>query len=413
MGETQSNPLPEDINRDNLIQVYQNRYKLRFVDPLEQSFQWEYSRRVQHYLIVALTASTVLFVLSGSVDWILLGGATEQVWFIRYLVAMPVLLFLNTLVFTRWFLYHEQRCVGLFLLVTVAAMLMMWREAPEAVKPFYHTGSLIIEMAGLTVARLRFRTSVSMALLITLMGLLLLEVNRQSSIQEWVSYGYFYLAVGIVGGASSFFMERGARRDYLQKLLLNREQQDLARLNDHLKQLVENDALTGIANRRHFDHSLAEEWRRAHRGHYGISLLMVDIDYFKPYNDTYGHQAGDRALRQVAQTLKTFGKRPGDLVARYGGEEFAVILPDTDAKSAAGIADEICRAVAAINIPHQTSKVAAQITVSVGGACLTPESGLEAKMLIHYADQALYSAKKEGRNCVCWHVPTHSESRTA
>ncbi len=167
-----------------------------------------------------------------------------------------------------------------------------------------------------------------------------------------------------------------------------------------LQSLAFVDGLTGVANRRRFDETLEMEWRRCRRESLPLSLLMIDIDYFKAFNDSYGHQAGDVCLRAVATCLREQPGRALDLVARYGGEEFVCLLPDTDGAGAQAKAAALCRAVAALGIPHGRSACGANVTVSIGVAALWPAPGCAAHELLASADAALYAAKSAGRNRV-------------
>ena len=160
------------------------------------------------------------------------------------------------------------------------------------------------------------------------------------------------------------------------------------------------DGLTGVANRRHFEKTLDQEWNRATREGKQLSLVMCDIDFFKAYNDTCGHQSGDDCLKKVAKALSGILKRPGDLVARYGGEEFVIILPGADAKSAVFVIEELRGGVEALEIAHPNSPVCSCVTVSLGVASIIPVRKSSPAELIAAADQALYEAKKEGRNQV-------------
>ncbi|MDY0137844.1 MAG: diguanylate cyclase [Thiomicrospira sp.] len=169
---------------------------------------------------------------------------------------------------------------------------------------------------------------------------------------------------------------------------------------DLLEELSHVDGLTHIANRRHFNEVLDKEARRILRLNQPISLIMLDIDYFKPFNDNYGHGLGDECLTQVAKALRSVIKRPGDLLARYGGEEFAVILPETSEQGALKVAEDLRAAVEAMHFAHQYSEVADHVTISVGVASNEHDQGQCMHSLLQRADQALYQAKKAGRNQV-------------
>ncbi|MBI3966977.1 MAG: diguanylate cyclase [Chloroflexi bacterium] len=175
---------------------------------------------------------------------------------------------------------------------------------------------------------------------------------------------------------------------------------ELARANERLEQISSLDGLTGIPNRRQFDRVLLLEWRRAARSGAPLAMAMIDVDCFKAYNDTYGHQMGDDCLKRVALTLFETLHRAGDLVARYGGEEFAAILPQTDVEGALIVAEAMRTRVADLAIPHRNSSVAEHVTISVGLATSVPEGAAPPESLIESADKALYRSKKLGRNRV-------------
>lgn len=184
----------------------------------------------------------------------------------------------------------------------------------------------------------------------------------------------------------------------------------LARVRNHLRMkrktdLLENlaalDGLTGIPNRRGFDTMLNAEWKRAVRGGRPLSVIMLDIDHFKQFNDNYGHGSGDECLRLVATALAECISRPGDLIARYGGEEFVAILSHADAAGTRFIAERLVTAVADLKIPHAYSEVADHITISAGAATVSPDRDTTVDTLLQKADQMLYKAKAGGRNRVC------------
>jgi diguanylate cyclase (GGDEF)-like protein len=170
---------------------------------------------------------------------------------------------------------------------------------------------------------------------------------------------------------------------------------------DLLRQMVFIDGLTGVYNRRFFDERLALEFQRAKRSSSTLSLMVVDVDYFKRFNDRYGHLAGDEALRAVAGTLRAQLKRPGDLLSRYGGEEFACILPETDLAGAMSLAGEMEAAIRAARVAHADSDVCEFLTISLGVASFQPNASRLAEELIEAADQQLYLAKSKGRGRTC------------
>jgi len=181
---------------------------------------------------------------------------------------------------------------------------------------------------------------------------------------------------------------------------LEKSQKELAAANEILEKLSALDGLTGVPNRRRFDEVLNKEWQRSVRHSTSLSLIMIDIDYFKFYNDTYGHQGGDECLIRVAKALEGAARRETDVVARYGGEEFGVILPETGSKGAFEVAETLRATVEALNIAHESSQVCDHVTISVGVATWLPEKGSGPEHLLAAADEALYKSKEDGRNRV-------------
>lgn len=179
---------------------------------------------------------------------------------------------------------------------------------------------------------------------------------------------------------------------------LLRERERLAAQNAKLAHQAASDGLLGIANRREFERVLKLEWRRAARERQPLSLLMIDIDCFKLFNDTYGHQAGDTCLRGVADVLRTAAARPGDMVARYGGEEMVLLMPHTGMEGAVRMAERIHAMLADRALPFSASPVAEHITVSIGVSSMLPIRNANRSVLVQQADEGLYVAKESGRN---------------
>ncbi|HEC14841.1 MAG TPA: PleD family two-component system response regulator [Rhodospirillales bacterium] len=175
---------------------------------------------------------------------------------------------------------------------------------------------------------------------------------------------------------------------------------ELKRHRDSLRRLSTMDSLTGIANRRRFDEYLESEWNRAQRNKTTLSLILMDIDFFKSFNDNYGHGAGDDCLKRVAQCLAGTLVRPADLVARYGGEEFVCILPETPSDGAVKVAEDLLNDVRRLGIAHEYSDTAAYLTMSMGCMSVKPGGGSSPRKLAEAADKLLYEAKETGRNLV-------------
>lgn len=168
----------------------------------------------------------------------------------------------------------------------------------------------------------------------------------------------------------------------------------------YLNDLAVIDGMTGIYNRRHFDESLAKEWKRTQREKISLSLIMLDIDYFKKYNDTYGHPAGDECLVKVAHCISEALRRPADMLARYGGEEFAIVLPNVTLEEAENLSEIIRSKIENMKIEHRLSNISPYITASLGIASNNPSPNSSPEELLQTADKALYNAKLKGRNTI-------------
>ncbi len=209
-------------------------------------------------------------------------------------------------------------------------------------------------------------------------------------------YASTFVMATIMGAVSMRGAEGMARRQFLEGRLLG--------------ELLETDPLTSLKNRRSFDEHLQRTWLQALRDGRTVSVLMVDVDEFKKYNDLYGHPAGDAALRQVGAVLREFGRRPLDLSARYGGEEFALVLHDVTHSHACELAEHLRARVEALGIPHDGASAVQRVTLSIGVAVARPMLGRSASGLVKLADEALYEAKAAGRNRVVSRAPEEHEA---
>jgi diguanylate cyclase (GGDEF)-like protein len=234
---------------------------------------------------------------------------------------------------------------------------------------------------------MRFVVSVGLAASFSIIVPLWWELLPHAAVLEISLYHnmiWVFLA-NALGFTAANALQRSQRLQYAQRLML--------------QQLLSTDALTGIANRRRFDGAVALEWRRCARAHAPLSLLMIDVDHFKAFNDHYGHQRGDDVLRRVAGLLVDGLGRSGDLVARYGGEEFICLLPGADEQGTLAVADRLLQAVRTAGILHARSPSKQRLTISIGAATAVDLTG-KADALIALADRLLYAAKESGRDCV-------------
>ena len=256
-----------------------------------------------------------------------------------------------------------------------------WRMVTEK------TGVFTAPYSVDSVKRMRAFRQIGGLPLIIIVGLALDDIYA-----EWWRRAAWSIAVTSAVCLGILMLAWGFRRELRRRELA---EQDLAELATALSGMAVTDPLTGLGNRRHFDALLQREWRRAARSKSWVSLLMIDIDHFKAFNDHYGHQQGDEVLRILAKAISGSTRRPGDSGARYGGEEFAVVLPDTDLRGAMAVAENIRAAF--INREEAGELAAALPTISIGVSSVRPAGNGETT-LVRSADQALYAAKEGGRN---------------
>ena len=229
-----------------------------------------------------------------------------------------------------------------------------------------------------------------------LTGLILMGATGHTL--DWPALHQTFTGGCLIGTFLAWLAERRTRQVFLQRTLLALEKERSDALAARMQEISRHDGLTGLANRRYFDQVLGREWLRCQRDGSSLSLIFIDIDFFKNYNDHYGHQAGDECLKRISTVLLAHARRPGDMAARYGGEEFVMLYPQTGPDSARNMAERLLDAIRALRLPHKESRVSGTVTASIGVSSIVPEANYRPEQLIRAADHALYVAKREGRN---------------
>lgn len=401
-------PPPEPISESTLSDIRELLASRLLWCPLPREVVQRFvARRLHEFDVLARQGWPLLIILVigvGVLGWQHFGdGSSERdtwIWWRGIAVQFALLSSAILLVHHPRVLPHYQTLIlvvgalNLSLAVTGAVVLDNERLA----RSVSYVGMLIITIQVLAL-RLSLLTSMLCGLIGIFLGVLWSQVGwgrlPDWSMLLWSTTGS--LLVTLFVGA---ILERQERISFLQGLLLAHESAERERLNQELERLAHQDALSGLANRRHFDAMLEQEWERLQRDQQPLAVLYLDVDHFKAYNDTYGHAAGDECLAAIGKVLGQAARRPGDLAARYGGEEFVLLLPGTGEEGAAEVARRILQDIDALGIAHTRSSVGGHVTASIGLAVAVPLPGRRTGQLLAAADQALYAAKHAGRHQV-------------
>lgn len=373
---------------------------LFFPDNIEKQFLYDtHESRKRSFLVTGLIAVFLynLFLLT---DIQMVPDIWKLAWTIRICIITPSMLLLLMAIKRNWLNSKLEYIVDLLVMITTVSIIIIYDLSDHHNASYYHTGIILSVMFGNIVVRLRFWHAFIISW--TTFILYIVIVNRMqnfdsANIMNSIIVCFTATAISQV---ANYQMELDERYNYLRSKIKEITNLRLSISRDELERISTIDELTGIANRRLFDSAFDKEWRVALRYQAPISLIFMDIDEFKAFNDFYGHQAGDECLKKVARLIKTNVHRPHDLCARYGGEEFVILLSDTCLDSAMIIAEKMRHSLDSAKIPHQNSKVTDHVTACFGVACLIPSiEGLHSELLEN-ADKALYMAKESGKNKV-------------
>lgn len=410
---SQSATLPSGIATAEIDEVLRSRsfWRLTLPGPLERQFRLHVlARRLQQFQRSGWLALLIFdsFLL---VDWLMTPDVLGYSMIVRLGVFTPVGVLALLLVNRFQPLVPQEQASKMVDWMTLIsgwgaglclALILLKTKSPWG--GYYQAGFVVIIVYGILVQPLSFKWALPYGLGLLLMHMWCAQMGQ--GMPEPLQISILHMLVSILGLslAASFMVDRLRRRRFL--LLLREEQliERLGHVNQQLQGWSRSDVLTGVPNRRHFHEHLAQVWERARHDRTPVSVLMLDVDHFKAFNDRYGHPAGDACLRQLAQAMSSHLRKPIDFMARYGGEEFIAVLPDADAAVAVQVAERVRLGVLALGIAHEGSSTLPVVTVSVGVATAVPGGGCASSdQLVTWADQALYDAKRGQRNKVCAH----------
>jgi len=365
---------------------------LRFQGPSERAFRHYCFKqsvgliRLGHFLGIFFYGSVAL------IDPYVIPSVAPVALFMRFGIVIPVIIV--SLIYS-FFMKNETvlQLMGVLMVVSAgisAVLMMLWD--PGVGGYIYIGGVLLVILYGYIFIRLRFFYA-SLGGWIVAISYFLAALLKHEEWPVLISNSFFCLIANAIGMSASYSFEVSLRNQYLSAI-------GVKRVNRELQRLSNLDSLTKVANRRFFDSRLEACVERANLTAAPLSLIVMDVDYFKLYNDSSGHLAGDDCLARVAERIRRRVRCAGDLTARFGGEEFAVILVDCPQDAAARIAEEMRREIMALGIPHPSSPIASVLTVSLGVATWILGKYIRCEELVREADTALYEAKAKGRNRV-------------
>lgn len=378
----------------NITNLLSNISVIRgFTQPLESEFQQEYLKKNYVSLKLILFLGLILYSCYSVVEMYLIPD-WKMLVIIRLFCISSILLIILLLCFTSYFNRYHQLFAVLFSTSIIIGLVVSADIVPILYKFTYYLSLIltIFFLATLTVLQFRYTVIDCLIMLLIFNIGYYYDVIDNSGYYIWglISNNYILVGAAVVCILTSYIYEFNFRKEFLLEKS-NALKSKLLELQSRV------DGVTGLLNRRYFDEILTAEWSRALRYHYPITIIFADFDYFKQYNDIYGHPAGDQALNDIASVFSTFICRSGDYIARYGGDEFIAILTNTDIDQGCNIAKEIMQKIKQLSIKHQGSQVADIISITIGIAAMIPTNNNLSNTLLKSADTVLQFGKNMKR----------------
>lgn len=368
-----------------------------FPKTLEQVYRTQYRQAAAHEFRFRAPIILILYSLLSFGIFQVLPQSEIKLWLINYawvgviITSAWLLSFFKS--FDKWFDYYV--CLGSTAAVAITFMLINILEGGQN-NALLHASMMYAVIIIYGFVGLRFYTALFAGWVGGLIGFTI-SINSNISI-DWTYLNRTYTFSSFLGMALAYFTDRQHRENFLSDCVIELNRLKLVKQAELLETLSQQDSLTGLANRRYLDEVLEKEWRRAVRHSMPITIMMIDLDFFKSYNDSLGHIKGDECLREIAKALTSLTSRSGDLAARYGGEEFLLLFPMTNESEALIQVKRLMNVIRKIDIQHPSSDISSQVTLSVGVATMIPQVDDSISSFVSRADHALYTAKSKGRN---------------
>ena len=359
-------------------------FSLRFGDFLEGEFREEYSRENHQKARLVLGLCAMVMIVITFMELFSPDASGFMVGAFALFLMVPLLLATLTFSYLKQPMMYQVLLAVSALAVGIAGTVVDVQASLDG-KGYYFAGQIGWIFIVWSMLGLMFGAAVALCALVSSLYMAF-AIYAGLPLEQLFFEGFMLLAVNLLGGYSCYKIEHSARRHFLESRMLN--------------QLAERDGLTGLYNRRAFDHYMERIWRQSRRENTPFTLMLIDIDHFKPFNDHYGHQAGDDALKQVASVISSAVQRPLDMAARYGGEEFALVLYGPATDYVMNLPELLREDVLELRTTHEAATMTKLLTVSIGVAVVTPDSKRSLAGAIQLADEALYQAKEAGRNRV-------------
>ncbi|ENV57345.1 GGDEF domain-containing protein [Acinetobacter soli] len=368
-----------------------------FPKTLEQVYRTQYRQAAAHEFRFRAPIILILYSLLSFGIFQVLPQSEIKLWLINYawvgviITSAWLLSFFKS--FDKWFDYYV--CLGSTAAVAITFTLINILEGGQN-NALLHASMMYAVIIIYGFVGLRFYTALFAGWVGGLIGFTI-SINSNISI-DWTYLNRTYTFSSFLGMALAYFTDRQHRENFLSDCVIELNRLKLVKQAELLETLSQQDSLTGLANRRYLDEVLEKEWRRAVRHSMPITIMMIDLDFFKSYNDSLGHIKGDECLREIAKALTSLTSRSGDLAARYGGEEFLLLFPMTNESEALIQVKRLMNVIRKIDIQHPSSDISSQVTLSVGVATMIPQVDDSISSFVSRADHALYTAKSKGRN---------------